>query len=257
MMRLLFTLINKELTEQWRTKKILILVVVMLFSAIASPIIAKLMPELLKSISIQGLTINLPESTYRDSIDQFIKNISQIGLLVVIFVVASAMTDEKSRRTLEIVMTKPIPRGLFIFSKFAAYFISISAIFALASWVFYNYTVMTFTTFSSLNFWIMSKCMLAYMLMVVSFTVLASTIFKNAIIAGGAGFVFFLSFGPLVGMIKAAKGFSPNVILSSYQEIIKNGWSDDLIKPLIIIFITVIFSIFLSMVVFKRQEIER
>ncbi len=256
-MRLLFTLVKKDLTEQWRTKKILILAVVMIFSAIASPIIAKIMPELLKSISIQGLTINLPEPTYMDAIDQFIKNVSQIGLLVVIFVVASAMTDEKSRRTLEIVMTKPIPRGLFVFSKFLAYFVSISLVFALSGLVFYKYSVMIFTTFNFADFWVMAKCVLAYMLMIVSFTIFASTVVKNSIVAGGIGFIFYILFGTLVGMISTAKGYSPNVILSSYQEIVKNGWTDDLFKPLFIIALVIIASITLSMVVFKHQEIER
>lgn len=253
----LFTLIKKDLTEQWRTKKILILVVVMLFSAIASPILAKIMPELLKSISVQGLTINLPEPTYKDAIDQFIKNVSQIGLLVMVFVVAGAMTDEKNRKTLEIVMTKPVPRGLFVFSKFAAYFISISAIFAVSSVVFYQYTVMTFTTFDFANFWIMTKCILAYILMVVSFTIFASTAVKNSIVAGGIGFVFYVLFGVIVSMIESIKDFSPNIIMSSYQEIAKSGWNDNLTGPLIMIVIVIAISIALAMTIFKHQEIER
>ena len=102
---ILLTLLKKDLMEQWRTKKILILIIIFLFVAISSPIIAKLTPELLKSISVPGLTINLPAPTYSDSLDQFIKNTSQIALLVLVFVVAGAVSDEKNRKSLEILLT--------------------------------------------------------------------------------------------------------------------------------------------------------
>jgi ABC-2 type transport system permease protein len=228
-----------------------------LFTAIASPIIAKITPDLLKSVSTPGLTIKLPPATYLDSLDQFIKNISQITLLVLVFVVAGAVSDEKNRKTLEILLTKPVSRTLFILSKFKAYFISIAAIFAVGSVIFYFYTVMTFVSFNFTNFAIMSGNVLMYILMIVSITILASTVVKNSIAAGGIGFVSYILFGTIFGLVDSIKKYSPNTIFSNYKDAIAKGWSGDLFWPLMIILAVIVASVILSILIFRKQEIER
>lgn len=254
---ILLTLTRKDLLEQWRTKKILILSIVFLFVAISSPIIAKLTPELLKSISVPGLTINLPPPTYSDSIDQFIKNVSQIALLVLVFVIAGAVADEKNRKTLEILLTKPVSRMVFILSKFKSYFISISLVFAACSAIFYLYTVSTFSTFDALNFAIMAGNVLLYILMISSITILASTFVKNPIAAGGIGFVSYILFGTIFDFFEPLKKYSPNKIFSIYKDTVAHGWNGDLLLPILVMTGVIIVSVFLAILIFRRQEVER
>lgn len=251
------TLIRKDLMEQWRTKKILTLLIVFLFAAIASPIMAKLTPELMKSLNVPGLIINLPTPTFFDSIDQFVKNVSQIALLVLVFVVAGAVSDEKNRKTLEIVLTKPISRVRFILSKFSAYFISVSAIFIASATIFYLYTSSVFEWFNFANFVIVAACILAYLLMISAITILASTIVNNSIAAGGIGFIFYILFGTVMDLIAPLKDFSPNIFLTNYKDIIKNGWNGDLLLPVITMFIAIITSMLIAIYSFRKQEIER
>lgn len=253
----LTVLIKKDLLEQWRTKKILILVIVFLFVALASPIFAKLTPELLKNISVPGMIINLPEPTYVDSLDQFIKNTSQIALLVIVFVVAGAVADEKNRRTLEMLLSKPVSRTNFVLSKFVSYFVSIGLIFASASLIFYLYTVSVFSGFNFVNFSIMAGNVLLYILMIVSITILASTFVKNSIAAGGIGFISFILFGTIFSLFDKIKDFSPNLIFSNYKDVVANGWSHDLLAPLLIIVFAIILSVATSVLLFRFQEIER
>lgn len=256
-MMTLFTLIRKELLEQWRTKKILILSIVFLFVAIASPILAKITPELLKTLSVPGMTITLPKATYLDSLDQFIKNVSQIALLVLVFVVAGAISDEKNRKTLEILLTKPVSRTLFVLSKFKAYFISISAIFVASSLLFYLYTVSTFASFSLWNFTLMTGNVLLYILMIVAVTILASTIVSNSIAAGGIGFISYILFGTIFSLFEPLQKYSPNKIFSVYKDIIVKGWNGDLVLPIVVIVSVIIMSVLISVFVFSKQEIER
>lgn len=256
-MMTLMTLLRKELLEQWRTRKILILAIVFLFIAVSSPVIAKLTPELLKSITVPGITINLPPPTYLDSLDQFIKNTSQVAMLVLIFVVAGAVSDEKNRKTLEILLTKPVSRMLFIVSKFKAYFISISLIFAAGSTIFYLYTASTFDYFNVWNFMIMAANVLVYILMITSITILASTFVKNSIAAGGIGFVSYILFGTIFDFFETVKKFSPNTIFSVYKDVVVNGWSNDLLLPLLFMLSVILVSVLLAIVIFQRQEIER
>jgi len=256
-MTTLFTLIRKDLLEQWRTKKILILSIVFLFVAVASPIIAKITPELLKTLSVPGMTITLPKATYLDSLDQFIKNVSQIALLVLVFVVAGAVSDEKNRKTLEILLTKPVSRTLFILSKFKAYFISIATIFAVSSLLFYVYTVSNFVSFNFWNFALMAGNVLLYILMIVAVTIMASTIVGNSLAAGGIGFISYILFGTIFSLFEPLQKYSPNKIFSAYKDIIIKGWNGDLLLPIVVILSVIIVSVLVSIFVFQRQEVER
>lgn len=256
-MRSFAVLTRKELMEQMRTKKVFILTMVFLFVAIASPIIAKLLPEILKNVSVPGMSISLPASTYIDSLDQFIKNISQIALLVIIFAVAGAVTDEKNNKTLEILLTKPISRTKFILSKFASYFVSISVVFIAASAIFYAYTVSTFASFSLTNFAIMAGNVLLYIIMIAAITLLASTVVNNTLLAGGIGFAGYMFFGVIFGLVDAIKAYSPSLILSNYKDVVMNGWSSDLTKPIILMVILIVISVSLASMVFQHQEVER
>jgi ABC-2 type transport system permease protein len=253
----LIVLVKKDLLEQWRTKKILILAIVFLFVAIGSPILAKLTPELLKNISVPGMTINIPTPTYVDSLDQFIKNTSQIALLVLVFVVAGAVCDEKNKKTLEMLLTKPISRSNFILSKFVSYFVSIGLVFVAASVIFYLYTISVFSTFNFVNFSLMASNVLLYILMIASITILASTVVKNSIAAGGIGFISFILFGTIFSMIKQIKDYSPNLIFSKYTDVVKHGWNHDLAIPLFIIIVTIAIAIASAILLFRTQEIER
>ena len=257
MMSKMMVLVRKDILEQWRTKKILIMCVIFLFVAVASPILAKITPELLKSVSVPGLSLNLPQPTNKDSLDQFIKNISQIALLVLVFVIAGVVSDEKSKKSLEIVMTKPVSREKFILSKFISSFLTISVIFMTASVIFYVYTISIFSAFNLANFFLMALNVLIYILMVIAITILASTMVKNSIMAGGIGFVSFILFGTIAGLFEGIRKFSPNLIFSNYQTIVTNGWSNDLIYPTIVTISVIIISVISAILIFKRQEIDR
>lgn len=253
----LVTLIKKELLEQNRTKKLLILAVVFLFVAVASPIFAQMTPMILKSISIPGMNLNLPDPTYTDSIDQFIKNVSQIALLVIVFIVAGSVVDEKNKKTLDMVLSKPVSRVTFVLSKFIGYFVSIGLIFFASSLIFYLYTVSIFGGFSFINFLLMAMMVCLYILMIVAVTIFASTIVKNIVVAAGIGFVSFILFGAVASLVEAFKKFSPNYVFSNYQHIVSVGWTNELILPLLSTLLIVMLSVVASIVLFKKQEIER
>jgi len=257
-MKQFLVLAKKDLLELARSKKLLIIIVVFLFVAAASPALAKLTPLLLKSIpSTPGLVIKLPDPTYMDAIDQFVKNLQQIALLVLVFVVAGCIADEKNRRNLEILLSKPVSRTKFILSKFATYLIPISIAFILGAVGFYFYAASLFTSFSITNFALVTLLLLLSVLMVLSFTIFIGTIVRNALLAAGIGYGADILLDITFGLVKKITKFSPNYIFANYKTLISNGWNNNFVIPAIIAFIVIVLSILAAVALFNKQEIER
>lgn len=251
-------LLKKDIMEQVRSRKLLILAIIFLFLAIVSPISAKLLPQLFKNFAGQdGITIIIPEATYNDAIAQFIKNSSQLVVFLLVFVVAGAIADEKVRRTLELVLVKPVSRTNFVLSKFLAYFSTISMFHLASSLIFYLYTVSIFKSFSFVNFLMVALLTLVYILLIIATTIFASTIAKSAAVAGVIGLLSSFIYGSILGMFPKIANYSPGYILSHYGELILKGWDVKFLLPALVSVALIALFMSLSIYLFKRQEIER
>lgn len=79
----------------------LILLAVFLFFGIASPLAAKFLPAMLPSIMKgQNIVIHIPEGTWKDAVAQFVKNISQIGVFIIIILSMGTIARERKMEQL-------------------------------------------------------------------------------------------------------------------------------------------------------------
>ena len=78
------TILRKEMMEQWRTRRFLIVVAVLAAFGLTSPLLAKFSPEMLKAIPgvPPELLAAIPAPTVADAISQYVKNMSQFGILL-------------------------------------------------------------------------------------------------------------------------------------------------------------------------------
>lgn len=252
-----WVLVKKDSLEIVRSKKLMILLVLFLFVSISSPIMAKLLPQILKSVETPGFNITVPEPTYLDSVAQFVKNISQLAMLVVLFLVAGAVVDEKNRKNLEILLTKPVSRTSFILSKYFSLLATVGVVYIAASVIFYAYTSSLFTGLSLANFWIVSFLILIYMILAMSVTIFASTMARHPLAAAGIGFAFYAGVSLVSALVKRFAKFFPDYILVKYPDILKNGWDGAILPSLSISLFLIFLMIALSVWFFKRQEIEK
>lgn len=111
---------KKEFHESAATFRLYILLAVFLVLGMTSPLIAKLTPELLKTLGDtgSGIVIQMPEPVMTDAWAQFFKNVGQIGMLVLVIVFGGVMSNELSKGTLTNLLTKGLKRRTVIFSKF-------------------------------------------------------------------------------------------------------------------------------------------
>jgi ABC-2 type transport system permease protein len=110
----------KELLETLRTWRLPVVGGVLLFLAVMSPLAALAAPALVKSLtsSQPGVVIELPPATYLDSYAQWVKNLSQIGMMLVIFSSAGLISTETASGTAAMVLSKPVSRSSFVVAKF-------------------------------------------------------------------------------------------------------------------------------------------
>lgn len=207
-------LLKKELLEQYRTYRILIATIVLLLLGLSAPIITKLTPELLQSLG-GGIKIILPPQTATDALNSYLKNMSQLPALMIILLAMGCIADERSHGTAVTVLTKPVPRTVFVFAKFLAYALLFLIVTALAATGDYFYTYQLFNALPVGAFVLLNVALIVFYLLVLALTVLASALFRNAVAAGGVAFAGFLALSILPSLNAAIAQALPTIFFSS------------------------------------------
>jgi ABC-2 type transport system permease protein len=211
-------LLKKELLEQWRTNKILILVLGFLFSGLQGPVVTKLLPELIKnsSSSMQGIVITVPEQTALDAILSYVAQMAVFPSLILILVVMGTLAGERERGTQVFVLTKPVTRSQFILAKYLAFWgIVVGAIILTAAASAY-YTLLLFSSsFNFGTFLVLNLGVISYSSYILALVVLCSSLFKTGVAAGGVSFVSFLAIDNLVKFIPGWTKIFPQAIFNT------------------------------------------
>ncbi|MCD6286204.1 MAG: ABC transporter permease, partial [Anaerolineae bacterium] len=88
--------LRKELFEQRRTYRLLVVVVVLLGFGLMSPLAAKLTPELLRLLpNGEEIAKLIPSPTTADAVAQYLKNSSQFGVLLALLMTMGVVVQEK------------------------------------------------------------------------------------------------------------------------------------------------------------------
>ena len=134
----------KELTEQFRTYKTLIVGVVIVLFGILSPVTAKLTPELLKSLASPELAAAFPKPTYLDAYAQFFKNVPQFGVVVLLIVFGATISGELASGTLVNMLAKGMSRTSVLLAKYTSALLLWTLSYAVAAASAYGYSVYLF-----------------------------------------------------------------------------------------------------------------
>ena len=111
---------KKEMMENLRTYKFLILALVFLALGIMSPLSAKYLPDLVAAFLPEGANLGIGEPAILDSWAQFFKNVPQIGLIVLVILFSTMLSAEFTKGTLVNFVTKGLSRSGVILAKSTA-----------------------------------------------------------------------------------------------------------------------------------------
>ena len=244
---------KKELKESVKTYKLLLLGIVFLILGIMNPLVAKLTPDLLASFLPEGMSITIPEPSSLDSWAQFFKNIQQMGLIVVLLVFSGVLTNELSRGTLVLLLTKGLPRQTVILAKYAAMLVLWTMSVAISHVVTWVYTVYLFPDNLSQNLFFATFCLWFFGALLLAVLLLGGTLVSSSygslLVTGGL--VVLLN---LLNLFSALKECNPLALATKNMDVVSGAVAVSELYPQIGITVALILvTLGLTVLLFRRK----
>lgn len=245
---------KKELLEQIRTYKLLIFFAAFLMFGLMSPLLARLMPNILSSMDMGGIKLELPSPTVMDAYAQFFKNLTQMGILVLLLVFGGSLSGEFVKGTLLQILAKGLSRTAVLLAKYTAAVLLWTGGFLLSVIINYIYTVYLFDKGYLPNLSLSLFCLWLFGMFLISLIFLSSTIAPGAF--GGLILTVIALAAMLMGTVfNSVAKFNP-VTLASVNTELLNGTIDAkaVYVTIIITVILTICSLLLSIFLFKKKR---
>ena len=246
--------LRKELVEQWRTRRWVTAAVVFLFFGFLSPLGAKLLPDLLEGLGdTGGVMIEIPPPTAQDALLQYVKNMSQFGVLLAVLLAMGTVAREKERGTAAMVLSKPVSRADFLLGKFVALTLVFGLCLALAGLACYYYTVVLFEGTGEARFVEMNLLLGLFIEFYLAVTLLGSTVARSQEVAGGLGLgaVFVVA---ILGVLPRFGDYMPTALLD-WARALMAGTGEPAWGAVVVSLGVIIVCLGAALVVFERQEL--
>lgn len=251
-----FTVLQKELTEQWRTKRLLIVGAVLVVFGLTSPLLAKLTPDLLKAVpGLPPEMANLiPKPGIADAVGQYVKNMSQFGILLALLMTMGSVAQEKERGTAAVMLTHPVSRLTFILAKFAAISITFAASLIIAALGCWYYTLLLFGSLSWGPFLAMNGLMLIVFLVYIAVTLLCSALARTQGAAAGFSFAALVVVAG-IGSLPSIGEYFPGRLFGWGQALALGGKVDTAWPAFWVSLGLIAAALFTAWLVFRKQEL--
>ncbi|MGG6849343.1 UNVERIFIED_CONTAM: ABC transporter permease subunit [Streptococcus canis] len=257
-MRSIVTLTRKELLEALRKHKLLVMITIFVLIGLMSPIGTKYLGEILKELLPSGYVLKVREASEIEAYFQFFKNISQIGLIVLIITTSGLMADELEKRTIVNVLSKGVKREYIIVSKFISSLIVWLISYIISIVIFEYYTSLFWGNEISLSVIMYSNLLVfSYGALIISLNIFLGIISKNKILTIVGCFIFSL-IQMFIAIFPEISKLLPISLLSQCVYIIEGKMSIyETVTTLASALILILFLLVISMSLFKRKEIEQ
>jgi ABC-2 type transport system permease protein len=248
----LVVLVRKEVAEQWRTARLPVVATIFLLVGLASPLLAKYTPDLVRLAG--SITITLPTPTSRDAVAQLVKNLTQFGVIAAILLAMGSVAGEKDSGTAAFVLTKPVSRLAFLGAKFGGLVVTLALAVLVCGLGAYVYTDALFAPLSVPGFLGGCLVVLLSLLVVAAVTFLGSALARSAIPAAGIGLVaVFIS--AIGSSIPRAGRFTPFGLGELAGDLALSLPASDWLWPLLANVGFVLAAFVAAWLAFRRQEL--
>jgi ABC-2 type transport system permease protein len=251
----LLTAFRKEWLEALRNYRLLIVVVVLAFFGMTSPLLAKITPQIVTAVVPQGTDISqiIPTPTVRDAIAQYVKNMGQFSIVLALLLGMGSVVQEKEKGTAAMMLVKPLPRGSFLGAKY----LGLASIFAISIVIAgigsYYYTLLLFETMSAIDWLLLNIFLFLYVLVIIAISLFCSTVTKSQAAAGGMAAGIIAS-GLIIGAIRGLGKYLPGELITWGVRLMQGDTSPSWLALGISLGL-ILVPLFAAWLIFKNQEI--
>ncbi|VEU82699.1 ABC transporter permease subunit [Acholeplasma hippikon] len=256
-MKSFLSFFKKELLENKRSGKLVVMAILFVIFGIMNPLIAKLTPWILEllsdSMNDTGIIIGNIEVNAITSWVQFFKNIP-IALIVFVIMYSSIYTVEYENNTLILLLSKGLKRSKVLLAKFLNLFLVWTVGYFICFVITYLYNAYYWD--NSIAVGLISAIMMWYLfgVFIIGLMVLFSTISnKNTGVLLGVSTVTFMFY--LVGLIPSISKFIPTTLMDVNKLLVGEISFNKFLPTLIITLILVIGSLAASIKVFNKKQL--
>lgn len=233
--------------------RFLILFAVFLIFGIMSVFLAKFTPEILSALAADMEMISEPVAL--DAWKQFYKNISGVGFSAFIILFGSCLSNEYSKGTLVLMVTKGLSRKAVILAKYTV----AAALMTISYWIgyaaTYGYTTLLWNdndlsnvAFAAVSLWIVG---FLYLSILMIGCVIFKQTFTSILFTGGM--VAIIS---LLGMIEPIAKFNPFILTSKNVDLISGeAVPADFMIPAFISIVLSIFGVLIAIRLFNKKQL--
>ncbi len=248
----LASLLKKELKEQIRTHKWLIVGGIFLFFGLTTPLMLKYLPQIIQ-LAGEQIPIEMPPPTAAQSLASYAGTIGQLGILITVLIAMGSVANELRHGTATMVLSKPVSRAAYVNAKLIAMSIIFIAALAVASLFCFGYTVWLIGEAEALPFIGLNLLMGIFLIFCLAVTLLFSSIFKSAPAAGGLAIAVIIA-QALVSSIPYVGNFFPGKLLGWGTGLV-NGSPQSYWGALAAAVLAVIVCLYLAQRILKQKEI--
>jgi ABC-2 type transport system permease protein len=246
-------LLRKELLEQWRTRRLLVVAIVFTAFGISSPFLARYLPDLIKSLAGDQLQIVVPPPTAADAVSQFLKNVGQAGILTAILLAMGSVATEKERGTAALLLSKPASRGAFLLAKLLAIGATLGISVVIAAIGGYAYTALLFEPLPIGGWAAMAGLLLLSLVAYASLTFLGSVLSRSVLAAAGIGIGFMIVIA-LISVLPTVGPYMPGSLSGAGQSVAL-GQDVAVLGPALANLLGIAGLFAISWAAFRRQEL--
>ena len=234
------TFMGKELTESLRTKRLLVLACVFLLFAISGALLARYMGEFFALIMPAGddlgdaLIAAMGDPTWQDSYVQFYSNLSQMGVLAVLFMYMGTVQREIRTGTGSLLFSKGLGFTPFILAKFTMGALLTALVTVASALVTYVYTFLLFGEAGQIGHVMLGALVFSLgLLMLLAVVIFCSSLTKSSAVSGGLSFGAYVLF-LLVSAVPRIGRFSPFQLFSHPVAISMGHFAEELVPNIVI-----------------------